>query len=142
MEQELSVRPYRPGEDADIVELLQIAFNGWPKFDLACSSLDHWRWKYLDNPLNGSVTVALMNGRVVGCDHSTFRRIKFGGKVYLCDYGGDTAVHPDSRGKGVHKKMLEVNRKQRIDAGVHFSYFVTGNPILIKSYSKDSLRKR
>jgi hypothetical protein len=44
------VRPYQAGDEKEIVELLRMVFDGWPHFDLNCSSVDHWKWKHLDKP--------------------------------------------------------------------------------------------
>ena len=63
------VRPYRLGEEEEIVELLELVFNGWPQFDLNCASLEHWRWKYLDNPLKmNTVAVEISNNKIIGCE--------------------------------------------------------------------------
>lgn len=42
-------KEYQPGDEEGIVELLEIVFDGWPHFDLPCSRVDHWKWKFLDN---------------------------------------------------------------------------------------------
>jgi len=130
------IRPYRPGDESDIVELLQLVFDGWPRFNLNCSSLDHWRWKYLDNSIGGLIVVGMSGEKMVGCHHRLLIRIKIGENSYLCSYGGDLAVHPDFRRKGIRNGIRELLNKLSSAAGVRFSYFLTDNPIVIKSISR------
>lgn len=47
---ETRIREYLPGDEESIMDLLIKVFGGWPHFDLNCSPMRHWRWKYLDNP--------------------------------------------------------------------------------------------
>ena len=137
MKKDYSVRPYQLGDEEDIVQLLQQVFDGWPSLDLDCSSLDHWRWKYEDNPLKKIIIVVseAVDG-VIGFIHGIPRKIKLGDMIHLCSFGSDVAVHPDFRRMGVHNKMLKLGRDVMKEAGVEFTYFTSGNPILIKSYSK------
>jgi len=51
MKKNFIVRPYCSGDEEKLVQLLQLVFNGWPRFDINCTSLDHWKWKYENNPL-------------------------------------------------------------------------------------------
>lgn len=131
------VRLYQPGDEKEIVQLLQLVFDGWPHLDLSCTPLDHWRWKYESNPLKMNfITVGISLNKTIGCDHGVPLKIKIGDTVHLCDYSGDTVVHPEYRRMGVSKKMIEQTNEQRKRAGVKFLYWVTRNPIFIKSYSK------
>ena len=50
MKREYFVRPYQPGDEEGLVELLDLVFAPWPDRDLRCTAVEHWRWKYLDNP--------------------------------------------------------------------------------------------
>jgi len=137
LEKKYTVRPYLPGDEVGIVELLQLVFDGWPRFDLNCSSLDHWRWKYLSNPLDMIfIAVAVNKGRTIGCHHSIPLRIKIGDDLFLCNTGSDLAVHPDFRNMGISKQVRQMCRKLKVEAGLQHAYFVTGNPILIKRYLK------
>ncbi len=88
------IRPYQPGDEEDIIKLLEKVFKGWPLYDIPCSPLDHWRWKYIDNPLKNYTTVALDKERIIGCDHTIPQKIKIGDKVLLCGTSTDVAVDP------------------------------------------------
>lgn len=120
------VRPYRPGDEEQIVPLLQLVFNGW-------QDLNFFRWKYFDNPLKRNIIcVALSNGRIIGFTASIFKRIKIGDKVFLSTYGTDAAVHPDFRRRGVHRKNTNLKEELRRKVGEHINYSATENPIIIK----------
>jgi hypothetical protein len=125
-----TVREYLPGDEKQIVPLLQLAFNGW-------RDLDFWRWKYKDNSLKMSIiSVAESDGRIIGVDGTVLKNIKIGEEVLLCSYGTDSAVHPDFRRRGVSKNMSNLKRGLRNKAGIKFNYFSTENPIIIDSHSK------
>ena len=120
------VRPYRPGDEEQIVPLLQLVFNGW-------QDLNFFRWKYFDNPLKRNIIcVALSNGRIIGFTASVFKRVKIGDKVFLSTYGTDAAVHPDFRRRGVHRKNTNLKDELRRKVGEHINYSATENPIIIK----------
>jgi hypothetical protein len=54
---ELHVRHYHPGDEESIVGLLETTFRRWPNFSLDCEPIDHWKWKYLDNPFKVNSTI-------------------------------------------------------------------------------------
>ena len=133
---EFLLRLYNPGDEEEIVQLLEIGFNGWPHFDLGCSPVDHWRWKYLDNPSRTNfIVLALIDGRIVGANQILPMRIKIVDTVFPCVLSADTVVHPDYRGMGIYTKMADENISRMDDSGIQLDYFPTSNPILIKSYS-------
>ena len=133
MEYEFKNRSYQSGDEEKIVELLKIVFNGWPHFDLPCSSLDHWKWKFMSNPLEvNTIVVAESDGRIIGCDHGLFTKIKVGKKVVAGRQGVDSAVHPGFRGKGVYANMDKLKMSLIRQANTGFDYFATSNPIIIK----------
>jgi hypothetical protein len=131
------VRMYRPGDEAGIVDLLGLVFGGWPHIDLDCSPLEHWRWKYLANPMGLlTVSVAISGGKVIGCFHNIPLKIKIGEDIFFCHVGADLAVHPDFRNVGVSKGLRDLCRETYPKKGIYYSYYSTGNPIMIESYRK------
>jgi len=131
---EYGIRPYHPGDEEEIVELLELVFDGWPNFDLKCSALEHWRWKYLENPLKTSfIALGVSDNKIIGANHSTPFRIKIGQSIYLGSYGSDAAVHPDFRGIGVKTKTQELKGEMRRPSGTTLAFSVSSNPIIIKS---------
>lgn len=138
MKKNHSVRPYRQGDEEEIVQLLELVFDGWPHFDIECSPLEHWRWKFEDNPIKSSIiSVGTRNGEIIGCSHRISRKLKIGESVILCCTGADQAVHPNFRKMGLFKKMDGLGKELERKSGIHFFYGISGNPILIKYRSKD-----
>lgn len=139
MKKEYRVRPYQPGDEGEIVQLLDLAFEGWPRIDLNCSSLDYWKWMYSGNPLGlVSIPVCLNEqDEIVGCIHTTPKMIKIGSEVFLCCLGGDHAVHTSYRRLGITKKMVTRITELRTNAGMKIAYFSTRVPFLIKDFSRN-----
>ncbi|NWG04391.1 MAG: GNAT family N-acetyltransferase [Syntrophaceae bacterium] len=137
LEKEVEVRNLQPGEEEKIVELLKLVFDGWPKFDLLCSPLEHWRWKYQANPLKMSqITLGVSGSTIIGCNHSLFSRIKIGNRTFLSSQGGDAAVRPEFMGRTIFRKMMDLKMKKGKESGAQMHYFLTWNPILRKSLPK------
>jgi len=129
---ESDFRPYRPGDEERIVELLNLIFNGWPPFDLNCSPLDYWKWKYPDNQEGMLITVAEADGRIIGCAHGTNRKAKIGREIVLCGFGADVGLHPDFRGRGVFAEMDKEQLRARLTRPAYMTYTITTVPTVIK----------
>lgn len=128
------VRPYRPDDEVEIVSLLQRVLEGWAH--RACA-LDHWKWKYADNPMKSIIiSVCLNNDEIIGCTHRIPKRVKIGDNVFLCCSGADSAVHPQFRDRKLYSKMVKLVEDLEKKSGTQLSYFVTGNPKLIKFHMK------
>lgn len=137
MEEEFITRVYRIGDEKQIVNLLDTVFNGWPKFDLQCSKLDHWRWKYIDSPTKTHTTIVTEdNGKIIAVDNSVHKFIKVFDDTVKMGFGADTAIHPDYQGNKIYNKMNEFKKEAR--SGIQ-SFWISGNPILIEWAKK---RKR
>lgn len=127
-----TIRIYEDGDEADIALLLEKVFQGWPGFDIDCNSIDHWRWKYIDNPSGNNLVVVVEDGEyLVGAMHSIENRIKIGDNIRRCHYVGDTVVHPEYRSRGIAGEMIRFCIKWRRENNIDFSYFVTRHPHLI-----------
>ena len=129
---EFIIRPYQPGDEEQIVQLLHKVFKGWPRFDIPYSSLEYWEWKYLENPLKTlSIALAISNNRVVGCYHSIQQRIKFFDRFFLIGVGVDAVVHPDYRKMGLYDRMLKQLEGIEEKICIRNHYTVSANPILL-----------
>lgn len=132
---EYKVEKYQPGDEENIVELLQLVFNGWPHFDLPCTPLEHWKWKFVDNPLSRLMIVKAVrksDNKIIGCYHGVDLNVKIGDEILNFNNGGDVAVHQDFRRMGMYKKMNEYITELRWNAGIKIIFWSTGNPILAK----------
>jgi GNAT superfamily N-acetyltransferase len=105
--------------------------------DLDITPHEHWKWKFLDNPLKKSfITVCEHDKKIVACEHEFLIKSWVGKSKLLCTYSSDQAVHPDYRGMGLSKAMVEYSSEKRRKYGCGFSYWITSNPIMIRSYTK------
>lgn len=91
----IKIRRYNQGDEAQIVDLLNLVFTNWPRIDLKVSSLEHWIWKHRDSPCKSIVTVAESNEEIIGCWHRMIQKIKYGDHIDFISQGLDVAVHPD-----------------------------------------------
>lgn len=137
MSKDYTVRPYKPGDEEGIVQLLDLVFNGWPRLDLSYSPIEFWRWKYKDNPLKrNNIVVCTSEDKIIGCAHAIPLRMKVGKNVVLGVTGLDYAVHPKFRRRGIATELRKLHDSNDIRAGMKVKYAITGNPILIENFSK------
>ncbi|MCX6654005.1 MAG: hypothetical protein NTY03_02660, partial [Candidatus Bathyarchaeota archaeon] len=129
-----NARLYQVGDEHGIVPLLEEIFNPWPKFDTECSLADHWRWKFLDNPVNKNIfphAVAEYKGEIIGVSHGMLYHIKLGDGTYLVSKGADVAVKSNYQGIGIFNKINELKQviNSKLETKIYFN--LTANPILI-----------
>lgn len=138
MTSETWFRPYQKGDEESIVALLTKVFNGWPNYSIRCSPTDHWRWKYLNNPLKKSfISLALIGDEIIGVNHSFPIKVKIGEEIVKGSFGADLAVHPNHRGKGISTQLQRLKRQLK-DRTAMFSLYVSSNPIVVER--KDETR--
>jgi hypothetical protein len=127
------IRQYEPGDDEGIVNTLELAFNGWPKFDLSCTPLEHWRWKFLSCPIEPRmIVVAEKDDEIAGVSHSMPYMIHIGKEAVLGANGCDVATHPDHQKKGVYSRIRVFKEEKILEKGIVLTYGIETNPILIK----------
>jgi GNAT superfamily N-acetyltransferase len=132
----INVRNYSEGDEEQIVELFQVAFNGWPRFDLESNPLDYWRWKY-GRGYGKDIVVAEADGKIVGAFHSVPCKFKLNNGNYNATLGADIAVSPDYQGMGLYSKMRELVDQTRKKHGVDLHYAINENLKLIEKRRKD-----
>lgn len=128
----MEYRLYQKGDEKEIVDLLTQAFNGWPKIDLPVSSVEHWKWKFMDNPYGSLVALSNDNNHIVGCQHILFKKIKVGNNEYDTAIGVDIALHSDYRGKGEYGRLSNFKKEHEEKINLKFRNYVQGNKNLIK----------
>lgn len=141
-----SVRLYEPGDEAGIVKLLDEVFKPWPRFEIECSPVEHWKWKFLDNPANHRAkaaektphAVAVDGNEIIGVIHGMLYYTKVGDNVYLSQKGADVGVNNDYRGLGIFSKIDKQKEERMIELGCYFGYSLTSNPVILSSTNADN----
>ena len=134
---DLVVRHYHPGDEEGIVDLLETTFGRWPNFSLDHEPIDHWKWKYLDNPFKvNSTIIGELEGEIVACRHDQPIRLKIGDETLFCNLGSDLAVHREHRRKGYANSLSKLSRESKERFGYEFSFFVSSNPMWVQRLEK------
>ncbi len=89
-------------EEAGILQLLRIAFNGGPGwFDLPVSPLEHFRWKLRDYPYNSACYLGEFGSEIVGFGGRLERRWMVRGQERKGRDGVEAALHPRYQNQGL-----------------------------------------
>lgn len=104
--QDFEVRPYRDGDEAQILDLFETCFHHR-------RSLDHWRWEFLRNPYSPRpriVVATAPNGRIVAHYAAYLNHFyeagRPGGRTLLAQQVGDTMTLPAVRHIGRGQRSL------------------------------------
>jgi predicted N-acetyltransferase YhbS len=114
----------RTFEEKDEAEVKKIVENAFPQF----LGGQFWNWKYKGNPdFDPSlIMVAETDGKVVGCNHWLLRSFMLSSSLETrAILGGDLAVSPECRGKGVGSALLRSQRASRAMKNLHPSIAYT-----------------
>lgn len=116
--QPYTVRPYEPGDRADVIALYErvVGREGDPWF----------RWKYENNPYvdHVPIVVAVRGGDVVAATPCFAVELRAGRGRYLALQPADVLIHPDHRDSGLEELTSErlVDRYAERDADLLFSF--------------------
>ena len=100
--------------------------------------MEHWMWKYLENPLKrNNITVGEFEDKIIACDHGLYTLIKVGKETFLCRQGVDAAVHPDYRGEGIYKNTDKLKDDMDFFNRVKLVYSVSTNPVILRHREKN-----
>jgi hypothetical protein len=119
---DIEVRTYMEGDEAAIVPFLEKNM-GWPATSTAVDHLEHWRWKFLANPLGFHlVCVALNEGRVVSHSASMPVRMKVGDRTVTASQGVDLCTDPDFRGAGLIGRTMACRNLMKDEHDVELDF--------------------
>ena len=134
MSAEYETRLYQPNDELQIAPLLKSAYGHWPFFDIKCSPVDHWRWKYIDSPHHKNLLIEILHeNEIIASSHNIMHNLIINGKKYLASYGTDACVHPKFQGRGLYKILMN-SYAQHVRGD--FTYMVTVNPKVLSSSSQ------
>lgn len=110
----MHVRDYRPGDETAIADLFRTCFN-------RDRSLDEWRWRYVDAPVERvDIHILCSDDEVVGhlggVGYPTF----VNAQRMVCRLPGDAMVRPDHRGRRGYHMLLEAMRQLPYDLRIVF----------------------
>ncbi|MBD3206522.1 hypothetical protein GF319_09290 [Candidatus Bathyarchaeota archaeon] len=137
-------RPYREGDEEQIIVLLEMVFGDWPRFDLECTKKEHWTWKMKDTPtgINPTVVTETEEGDIIGVSQGIFKWAKIGDGVYLIRKGAELAVHPDYRRMGISSEARKVRKEITRRSNAVMTYNLTSNEILINRNKRKRAEER
>jgi GNAT superfamily N-acetyltransferase len=99
----LRIRPYRPADQQDVLELLTLSLGGGPQ---GRRLPEFFQWKHTDNPFGPSfMLVGEADGRIVGLRAFMRWRFRAGERTVEAVRAVDTATHPDYQGRGVFTRL-------------------------------------
>jgi GNAT superfamily N-acetyltransferase len=100
---EVSIHPYRPQDEAAVLELLSASLGGGPAGKRAP---DFFRWKHFRNPFGESfMLLGEVEGRLAGLRALMRWRFRAGDRYFRAVRAVDTATHPEHRGRGVFSAL-------------------------------------
>lgn len=100
---EISIRPYRPQDEAAVLELLSASLGGGPAGERAP---DFFRWKHFRNPFGESyMLLGEVEGRLAGLRALMRWRFRAGDRTFRAVRAVDTATHPEHQGRGVFSAL-------------------------------------
>ena len=130
----------RPGDEPGLLQLLQAAFDGWPKVPVAVSPLEHLRWKLSSHPnAYRYAIVAEAEGQLIAIRQFFIERIKARDRVWLLRNGFDSAVHPDWQARGV-MGAIRTFRVDRFTDEIDLHIGYGNNPAVLKLRKREEIR--
>ena len=98
------VQEFEEGMESQIIELLDIVFQPWPKNQV--KKHDFWVWKYQTYSQKHHIVVTKDKNKIVGCHHSHLFKLIMGDEEVTLTYSTDMAVHPDYRNQGIFRVQV------------------------------------
>jgi len=112
------IRPATPNDGEAIIGLFERVFG-------ERRTLNHWQWKYIDNPADKTcMIVAEDGGKIVGHHALVPFWMNLWGRRVLGAKSADRMVHPDYRRRGLSISLLEQLMAQAASEGIDLAYSV------------------
>jgi GNAT superfamily N-acetyltransferase len=112
-------RPWRDEDAPAVVGLLQRCFPRWPREVLPVAPIDHLRWKLASHPLAPALAViGELDGRIITYGQAQISAALIDDRPGIVGNGGDLALDPDYRGKGIYLRFGQWRIEQHLKAGV------------------------
>jgi GNAT superfamily N-acetyltransferase len=97
------IRPYREGDEHQIVQLRKTVFGD---IDAVRLDISTWNWQFKNNPAGSAwIYVAEDHGKIVGQYAAIPTRILWNGREHIFAFSCDTMTHPDYRNQGMFSML-------------------------------------
>ncbi len=107
------MRAFRGDDEPRVLELLDYAFEGWPRGWEGVAAAEFFRWKHHANPFGQStMLLAEVDGEPAGFIALMPWRLRFDGRVHETMRGVDLAVDPALHRRGVSMSLIGAARSQ------------------------------
>jgi GNAT superfamily N-acetyltransferase len=134
MPSEVEIRDYLPGDESQVLALIQRGMGGGPT---GTRDKSFWQWKHFLNPFGPSIAlVAVHKGsQIIGL--RTFMRWRFqaGARTINAVRAVDTVTHPDYRRYGVFSTLTRQAVEKVKGSGIDL-IFNTPNAVVLPGYLK------
>ncbi|MEO0071184.1 MAG: GNAT family N-acetyltransferase [candidate division WOR-3 bacterium] len=112
----LEIKPFIPGNEETIVNLLHTTFG-------ISIATDFYRWRFLDNPAGPGICDLVWDGNKLCAHHGvTLVNIVCDGKELRAGLGGTAMTHPDYRGQGLFTTLYKRAVARMISEGLILFY--------------------
>ncbi len=99
-------RYFREGDEESMLEVLDKAFDGWPKIEISVPPIEHLRWKLrMHDAALRSHIVAVIDGRCIALRPLWAPPVKVDSNVFLGRHAVDRAVLPEFQRHGMMAAM-------------------------------------
>lgn len=119
MDTNITIRPYKRGDETGILELLKEVFSDNKRW-----VPEWWEWRHGKNPAGNSIILVVeSNGRIIGHDSSLpFDGTYFGQSVKI-GMGTELSIKKEFRGHGIYKKII--GKKYFLGTENGWSFFIS-----------------
>ncbi len=119
----LAIRRFEPGDEPAVLELLNVAFGGWPPRGADGTPSEFFRWKHLESPFGRSLMVVVeLRGAIAGFYAYMPWLLSADGRTIATMRAVDLAIDPRHRRQGISLALRSATTFPREVE------FVWGNP--------------
>jgi hypothetical protein len=140
LSEDVSLRFFQPGDEENLLGLIQRVFEGWPMVDAGAPPIEHLRWKLSSHPAASRyVIVAEAGSGLVAARPFFIQQIKIRGRVGLLRNGFDSAVDPGYQQRGVMAAIRKFGTErfaEEID--LHIGY--GRHPAIVRLRKREDIR--